>query len=97
MAEKAVAVVMTCVENPRNDVDGVDSCTFTVHAVTEPSRHLPGMYIAKIVEPAFIDMSTFTPSPELDYSYPLPVPLLASDVPLPRRIRSFWTRLYGRC
>jgi Catechol dioxygenase N terminus/Dioxygenase len=25
------------------------------------------------------------------------VPLLASNVPLPRRIRSFWTRVYGRC
>jgi len=54
MAEMAVAVVMTCVENRRNDVDGVDSCTFTVHAVIEPPRNLQGMYTAKIVEPAVI-------------------------------------------
>ena len=54
MPETAVAVVMTCVENRRNDVDGVDRCTFTVHAVIEPPRNLQGMYTAKIVGPASI-------------------------------------------
>jgi hypothetical protein len=54
MSETAVAVVMTCVENPRNDVDGVDSCTYTIHAVIEPPRDLQGMYAAKIVRPSSI-------------------------------------------
>jgi hypothetical protein len=54
MAETAVAVVMTCVESPRNDVDGLDNCSFSVHAVMEPPGDLEGIYIAKIVEPAFI-------------------------------------------
>jgi hypothetical protein len=54
MPETALAVVMTCVENRRNDVDGVDSCTFTVHAVIEPPRDLRGMYTAKIIGPASI-------------------------------------------
>lgn len=54
MAETAVAVVMTCVENRRNEVDGVDRCTFTVHAVIEPPRDLQGMYTAKIVGPESI-------------------------------------------
>jgi hypothetical protein len=54
MAETAVAVVMTCVENSRNHADGVDRCTFTVHAMIEPPRNLQGMYTAKIVGPASI-------------------------------------------
>ena len=54
MAETAVAVVMTCVENPCNDVDRVDSCTFTVHTLTELPRDLQGIYTAKIVGPEFI-------------------------------------------
>jgi hypothetical protein len=54
MSETAVAVVITRVENPRNDVDGVDSCTYTIHAVIEPPHDLQGMYAAKIVRPASI-------------------------------------------
>jgi hypothetical protein len=37
MAEKAVAVVVTCVENPRNDVDGGKSAGVT-HG-TKPKAH----------------------------------------------------------
>jgi hypothetical protein len=33
MVETAEAVVMTCIENPHSEVEGLESTTFTVHAV----------------------------------------------------------------
>jgi hypothetical protein len=54
MAETAEAVVMTCIENPRNDVEGVDTRTFTVHAVMQTPSNLEEIYITKIIGPAII-------------------------------------------
>lgn len=54
MAETAVPVVMTCIENSCNDVEGVDTSTLTVDAVLAAIGDFEGMYIAKIVEPSFV-------------------------------------------
>ena len=40
MAETAEAVVMTCIENPHNEVEDLDSRTFTVHAVLSTPKGL---------------------------------------------------------
>jgi len=51
MAETAEAVVMTCIENPHNEVEGLDSTTFTVHAVLCAPKGLEEIYVTKIIEP----------------------------------------------
>ena len=54
MAAIAHAVVMTCIENPANGVEGVDTRTFTVHAVMQTPSNVQEIYTAKIIEPAII-------------------------------------------
>jgi len=51
MAETAEAVVMTCIENPHNEVEGMESRTFTVHAVLCAPKGFEEIYVTKIIEP----------------------------------------------
>jgi hypothetical protein len=51
MAETAEAVVMTCIENPHSEVEGMESRTFTVHAVLCAPKGLEEIYVTKIIEP----------------------------------------------
>jgi hypothetical protein len=51
MAETAEAVVMTCVENPHSEVEGIESRTFTVHAVLCAPKGLDEIYVTEIIEP----------------------------------------------
>ena len=51
MAETAEAVVMTCIENPHNEVEGLDSRKFTVHAVLSTPKGFEEVYVTKILEP----------------------------------------------
>ena len=51
MAETAEAVVMSCIENPHSEVEGMESRTFTVHAVLCAPKGLEEIYVTKIIEP----------------------------------------------
>jgi hypothetical protein len=51
MAETAEAVVMTCIENPHSKVEGLESRTFTVHAVLCTPKSFEELYVTKIIEP----------------------------------------------
>jgi hypothetical protein len=51
MAETAEAVVMTCIENPHSEVEGMESRTFTVHAVLCAPKGFEEIYVTKIIEP----------------------------------------------
>jgi hypothetical protein len=51
MAETAETVVMTCIENPHSEVEGVESRTFTVHAVLCAPKGFEEIYVTKIIEP----------------------------------------------
>ena len=54
MAETAEAVVMTCVENPHSEVEGMESRTFTVHAVLCAPKGFEEIYVTKILAPESI-------------------------------------------
>lgn len=51
MAETAEAVVVSCVENPHSEVEGLESRTFTVHAVVCAPKGFEEIYVTKIIEP----------------------------------------------
>jgi hypothetical protein len=51
MVEAAEAVVMTCIENPHSEVEGMESRTFTVHAVLCAPKGFEEIYVTKIIEP----------------------------------------------
>jgi hypothetical protein len=51
MVETAEAVVMTCIENPHSEVEGMESRTFTVHAVLCAPKGFEEIYVTKIIEP----------------------------------------------
>jgi hypothetical protein len=51
MVEAAEAVVMTCIENPHSEVEGMESKTFTVHAVLCAPKGFEEIYVTKIIEP----------------------------------------------
>jgi hypothetical protein len=54
MAETAEAVVMTCIENPHSEVEGMESRTFTVHAILCAPKGFEEIYVTKIIEPVSI-------------------------------------------
>jgi hypothetical protein len=51
MGETAEAIVMTCIENPRSEVEGLESRTFSVHAVLCVPKGFEEIYVTKITEP----------------------------------------------
>jgi hypothetical protein len=51
MVETAEAVVMTCIENPHSEVEGLESRTFTVHAVLCAPKGFEEVLVTKIIEP----------------------------------------------
>ena len=54
MIETADAVVMTCTENPRSELEGLESRTFAVHAVLCVPKGFEEKYVTKIIEPEYI-------------------------------------------
>ena len=51
MGETAEAIVMTCIENPHSEVEGLESRTFSVHAVLCVPNDFEEIYVTKIIEP----------------------------------------------
>jgi hypothetical protein len=51
MVETADAVVMTCIENPHREVEGLESRTFSVHAVLCVPTGFEEIYATKIIAP----------------------------------------------
>lgn len=54
MVETADAVVMTCIENPHREVEGLESRTFSVHAVLCVPTGFEEIYVTKIIAPEHI-------------------------------------------
>ena len=51
MVETADAVVMTCIENPHSEVEGLESRTFSVHAVLCVPKGFEEIFVTKIIAP----------------------------------------------
>ena len=58
MVETADAVVMTCIENPHREVEGLESRTFSVHAVLCVPKGFEEIYVTKIIAPENIASKT---------------------------------------